>query len=64
MRTCFEKTNGTDYILVMGENIPTDLGKFEDKKQILYFNPNTQAWEKPVLREWDSIEKHSDGKYY
>ena len=35
-----------------------------DKKQILYYNPTTQAWEKPVLREWDSIEKHSDGKYY
>ena len=36
----------------------------QDKKQILYFNPTTQTWEKPVLREWDSIEKHSDGKYY
>ena len=35
-----------------------------DKKQILYYNPTTQTWEKPVLREWDSIEKHSDGKYY
>ena len=35
-----------------------------NKKEILYFNPNTQTWEKPVLREWDSIEKHSDGKYY
>ena len=36
----------------------------QDKKQILYYNPNTQIWEKPVLREWDSIEKHSNGKYY
>ena len=35
-----------------------------NKKQILYYNPNTQTWEKPVLREWDSIEKHNDGKYY
>ena len=35
-----------------------------NKKQILYYNPTTQTWEKPVLREWDSIEKHSDGKYY
>ena len=35
-----------------------------DKKPILYFNPTTQTWEKPVLREWDSIEKYSDGKYY
>ena len=36
----------------------------QNKKQILYYNPTTQTWEKPVLREWDSIEKHSDGKYY
>ena len=35
-----------------------------NKRQILYYNPTTQTWEKPVLREWDSIEKHSDGKYY
>ena len=35
-----------------------------DKKRILYYNDETQAWEKPVLREWDRIEKHSDGKYY
>ena len=35
-----------------------------DKKQILYYNPNTETWEKPILREWDSIEKHADGKYY
>ena len=35
-----------------------------DKKQILFYNTETQTWEKPILREWDSIEKHSDGKYY
>ena len=35
-----------------------------DKKRLLYYNEETQSWEKPVLREWDSIEKHSDGKYY
>lgn len=35
-----------------------------NKKLLLYFNPTTETWEKPVLREWDSIEKHSDGKYY
>ena len=35
-----------------------------NKKPLLYFNPTTQTWEKPVLREWDSIEKHDDGKYY
>ena len=35
-----------------------------DKKRLLYYNNETQTWEKPVLREWDSIEKHLDGKYY
>ena len=35
-----------------------------NKKQILYYNPTTQTWEKPILREWDSIERHSNGKYY
>ena len=35
-----------------------------DKKNILYYNEETQTWEKPILREWDSIEKHSNGKYY
>lgn len=35
-----------------------------DKKQLLFYNNETQTWEKPILREWDSIEKHSDGKYY
>ena len=35
-----------------------------DKKRLLYYNEETQTWEKPILREWDSIEKHSDGKYY
>lgn len=36
----------------------------KDKKPLLYYNPTTKTWEKPVLREWDTIEKHSDGKYY
>ena len=35
-----------------------------DKKRLLYYNTETQTWEKPILREWDSIEKHADGKYY
>lgn len=35
-----------------------------DKKPLLYYNNETQTWEKPILREWDSIEKHTDGKYY
>lgn len=35
-----------------------------DKKRLLFYNEETQTWEKPILREWDSIERHADGKYY
>ena len=35
-----------------------------NKKRILYYNDETQAWEKPVLREWDTIEKRGDKYYY
>ena len=35
-----------------------------DKKHLLYYNEETQAWGKPILRQWDSIEKHANGKYY
>ena len=36
----------------------------QDKKRLLYYNEETQTWEKPILREGDSIEKHANGKYY
>jgi hypothetical protein len=36
----------------------------QDKKRLLYYNEETQTWEKPILRQWDSIEKHTNGKYY
>ena len=35
-----------------------------DRKRLLFYNNETQTWEKPILRQWDSIEKHADGKYY
>ncbi|SCI81252.1 Uncharacterised protein [uncultured Clostridium sp.] len=35
-----------------------------DKKKVLYYDIETQTWKKPILREWDSIEKHGDDKYY
>lgn len=35
-----------------------------DKKRILYLDPEDKTWKKPTLRECDTIEKHSDGKYY
>ena len=36
----------------------------QDKKRLLYYNTETQTWENPILRQWDSIEKHANGKYY
>lgn len=44
--------------------IKGDTSHKSDKKRLLYYNEETQAWEKPILREWDIIEKHADGKYY
>lgn len=35
-----------------------------DKKKLLYFDPTDNTWKKPTLREWDSVEKHADGKYW
>ena len=58
-----EDINNCDFVVSkckVSEYIPYQ----SDKKRLLYYNPNTQTWEKPILREWDSIEKHSDGKYY
>jgi hypothetical protein len=50
---------------VVKGDVPTfKLCKALNKKPLLYYNPTTETWEKPILREWDSIEKHSDGKYY
>lgn len=53
--------DGVDEIVVESVNLDRTQS---DKKRLLYYNEETQSWEKPILREWDSIEKHSDGKYY
>ena len=58
-----EDINNCDFVVSkcrVSEYIPYQ----SDKKQLLYYNNETQAWEKPILREWDSIEKHANGKYY
>lgn len=63
----------TDFSPIDKASVSVSLSKTEeglstpyqsDKKRLLYYNEETQTWEKPILREWDSIEKHSDGKYY
>lgn len=35
-----------------------------NKKKVLCYDTETQTWKKPILREWDTIEEHSNGKYY
>ena len=52
-------------LLVCYASSETDYTPYQsDKKRLLYYNNETQTWEKPILREWDSIEKHANGKYY
>ena len=53
----------SDVVVVIGNELH-DTPHQSDKKRLLYYNEETQTWEKPVLREWDSIEKHANGKYY
>lgn len=50
--------------LTKGKDLNSYTPHKSDKKRLLYYNNETQAWEKPILRQWDSIEKHADGKYY
>lgn len=50
--------------LIVNEDRAEYIPQQSDKKRLLYYNTETQMWEKPILREWDSIEKHTDGKYY
>lgn len=53
----------SDVVVVIGNELH-DTPHQSDKKRLLYYNEETQAWEKPILREGDSIEKHTNGKYY
>lgn len=54
----------TNFMLEEGTQATEYTPHQSDKKRLLYYNEETQTWEKPILREWDSIEKHADGKYY
>ncbi len=53
----------SDFSIKASEN-SNNVNHQSDKKRLLYYNNETQAWEKPILRQWNSIEKHADGKYY
>ena len=52
------------YLVKIGDTSKDYMLHQSDKKRLLYYNEETQAWEKPILRQWDSIEKHANGKYY
>lgn len=58
-----EKIEQVDNVIVCKNEMSNQIYQ-SDKKRLLYYNNETQTWEKPILREWDSVEKHSDGKYY
>lgn len=51
-------------VLYSKDTMPNYKPYAPNKKPLLYYNPTTETWEKPILREGDTIEKHSDGKYY
>lgn len=59
-----ETTDDIQLMLNKGDIAQPYIPHQSDKKRLLYYNDETQAWEKPILRQWDSIEKHVDGKYY
>ena len=59
-----ENIHNTKIQIECNEVITDYIPRQSNKKPLLYYNNETQTWEKPVLRQWDSIEKHSDGKYY
>lgn len=50
--------------LIVNEDRTEYIPHQSDKKRLLYYNTETQTWENPILRQWDSIEKHANGKYY
>ena len=55
-----------DKIEVLSSNnlLEEDENYKQDKKQILFYNENGELEPIQELHEWDSIEKHSDNKWY
>lgn len=59
------KLNVIDTIVVgISDKINKNINFKSNKKKPLYYDTETQSWKKPTLRELDSIEEHSDSKYY
>ena len=57
-------TEAMNYEMYLIEKDSTDLTHQSDKKQILFYNENGELEPIQELHEWDSIEKHSDNKWY
>ena len=58
-----EKIEQVDDIIVCKNEISNQIYQ-SDKKQILFYNENGELEPIQELHEWDSIEKHSDNKWY
>ena len=56
--------NTTDIQLIKGNTPKPYTPHQSDKKQILFYNSNGELEPVTELHEWDSIEKHSDNKWY
>ena len=53
----------SDFSIKTSEN-SNNVNHQSDKKQILFYNSNGELEPIQELHEWDSIEKHSDNKWY
>ena len=51
-------------VLNIGDTLKPYIPHQSDKKQILFYNENGELEPIQELHEWDSIEKHSDNKWY
>lgn len=45
-------------------NTPIPYEPYKEHKKELLYKDTDGVWKKPILREWDTIEKHSGSKYY
>ena len=53
-----------DIKIEKGQTVTEYIPHQSDKKQILFYNSNGELEPIQELHEWDSIEKHSDNKWY
>ena len=56
--------NDIEFAVYKGDTLKSYTPHQSDKKQILFYNSNGELEPVTELHEWDSIEKHSDNKWY